>query len=353
MEEDLKTPIALSVAVINYNGAETLAPTLQSIQVLQGVRLAKVMLLDNASSDDSVALVARQFPEVQICRLPENRGPNPARNEGLRRAATDLVLIMDNDIVLAPDYVLRLAEVLRRHPGAGTASGQIRLKDEPGTVQYNGIDIHYAGEIAARPLDLRNTVQVSCVSAGAALFDRRQALAVGGFDEDFFIGWEDGDLTFRLSLAGHPCFMVSAAAAYHLRRARGLKWIRQQTRNRWWFMLKNYDRRTLLLALPAIAGFQMAAGIFCLLKGEGLAFLKGTAEAFAGWPALRIKRRAVQELKVVPDTQLLRGDRFDLPGGLGLSRGGRLLNAVLNKIFHGYWLCIRPFIRRHFSQASE
>jgi hypothetical protein len=160
------------------------------------------------------------------------------------------------------------------------------------------------------------------------------------------MGWEDGDLTFRLSLAGHPCFMVSSAAAYHLRRPRGMKWIRYQTRNRWWFLLKNYDRRTLLLALPAIAGFQLAAGFFLMLKGQGGAFLKGTADAFAARSALKTKRRAIQQLKVVSDTILLRGDRFDLPGGLAASRGGRIINAVLNKIFYAYWLCIRPLLRR-------
>ena len=336
----------ISVAVINYNGEGTLAPTLQSVYAMQSIRLAGVMVLDNNSTDGSIALVQSRFPGVQIHRFPDNRGPNPARNEGLRRAACDLVLIMDNDIVLDPEYAARLAAVMRQHPGTGAVSGQIRLQGEPETVQYNGIDIHYAGEIAARPLDAIDTAQVSCVSAGAALFDRRNALRVGGFDEDFFMGWEDGDLTFRLSLAGNPCYMVSSAAAYHMRSPRGMKWIRFQTRNRWWFMLKNYDWRTLLLALPAIAGFQAAAGLFCLLKGQGLAFLKGTAEAFTGWPALRVKRRAVQQLKVVPDKELLRGDRFDLPGGLSSSRPGRILNAVLNKLFYGYWLCIRPFLRR-------
>ncbi len=333
------------MAVINHNGAATLAATLRSVRAQRGVRLAGITVLDNASADGSLALLERDFPGVEVRRFPENRGPNPARNEGLRRAASDLVLVMDNDIELEPDYAAKLAAVLRAHPGAGAASGQIRVQGEPETVQYNGLEIHYAGEIAARSLAARDTVRVSCVSAGAALFDRRPVERVGGFDEDFFMGWEDGDLSFRLSLAGHPCYMVSAAAAYHARAPRGMKWIRFQTRNRWWFILKNYDRRTLWLAWPAIAGFQAAAGLFLILKGQGGAFLRGTAEAFAGWPALRAKRRAVQALKTVPDRDLLRGDRFDLPGGLAAGGAGRALNTVLNKIFYGYWLCIRPFLR--------
>lgn len=338
--------IRVSVAVINFNGAATLRPTLQSVLALQHIRLEEVFLVDNHSGDDSLALVRRDFPAVRVISLSENRGPNPARNEGLRRATTDLVLIMDNDIVLADDYVMRLAEVFQAHPEAGAVSGQIRLHDQPDQVQYNGMTLHYAGEIAARPLDAHGTVRVPCVSAGAALFDRRRALAVGGFDDDFIFGWEDGDLTFRLSLAGYPCYLVSEAKAYHLRRARGMKWVRYQTRNRWWFMRKNYDTRTFWLVLPAVLSLQLCAGFFCLLKGQIGAFLQGTWDAVRSGPALRAKRREVQRLRKVPDADLLQGDRLDLPGGLTASRAGRLANAIANAGFRLYWRLVRPCLRR-------
>ena len=336
----------VSVAVINFNGADTLRPTLQSVLDLQQVSLAEVCLVDNHSEDDSLALARREFPAVRVISLPENRGPNPARNEGLRRATTDQVLIMDNDIVLANDYVTRLAAVLQAHPSAGAVSGQIRLHAQPDKVQYNGITLHYAGEIAARPLDARGTVRVPCVSAGAALFDRRRALAVGGFDDDFMFGWEDGDLTFRLSLAGYPCYLASEALAYHLKRARGMKWVRYQTRNRWWFMRKNYDRRTFWLALPAVVSLQICAGCFCLFKGQGGAFLKGTWEAAQSGGALRAKCRAIQRLRAVSDADLLQGEGLDLPGGLTASRAGRFLNAAVNAGFRLYWRLIRPCLRR-------
>ncbi|MBU4211030.1 MAG: glycosyltransferase [Kiritimatiellae bacterium] len=336
----------VSVAVINFNGADTLRPTLQSVFALQHIRLAEVFLVDNHSEDDSLALVRRDFPGVRVIGLSENRGPNPARNEGLRRATADGVLIMDNDIVLADDYVMRLVNVFRTDPSAGAVSGQIRLYDQPDKVQYNGITLHYAGEIAARPLDAHGTVRVPCVSAGAALFNRCHALVVGGFDDNFIFGWEDGDLTFRLSLTGHPCYLASEAKAYHLRRARGRKWVRYQTRNRWWFMRKNYDPRTFWLVLPAVFSLQFCAGCFCLVKGQGGAFLKGTWDGARSGGALRAKRREVQRLRTVADTDLLQGDRLDLPGGLTASRTGRLLNAVVNAVFRLYWRLIRPCLRR-------
>lgn len=338
--------ISVSVAVINFNGANTLRPTLQSVFALRQVNLNEVFLVDNHSEDDSLTLVRREFPAVRTISLPENRGPNPARNEGLRRATADLVLIMDNDIILANDYVTRLAEVFQAHPDAGAVSGQIRLHNQPDKVQYNGITLHYAGEIAARPLDARGTTRVPCVSAGAALFDRRRTLTVGGFDDDFVFGWEDGDLTFRLSMAGHPCYLASEACAYHQRRARGMKWVRYQARNRWWFMRKNYDRRTFWLVLPAAFSMQFCAGCFCLFKGQGRAFLQGTWDAMRSGAALRTKHHAIQSLRKVADADLLQGERLDLPGGLAASRAGQLLNAAVNAVFRLYWRIIRPCLRQ-------
>lgn len=341
----VRAAIKLSVSVTNYNGAKTLEKTLESVFALDGVCLSRVVLADNNSTDESIELTSRKFPSVIIEKLPDNRGPNPARNAGVRKADTDLVLVMDNDIVLSPDYVIRLIEVVDANPAAGAVSGQVRFYDDRAKVQYNGIDIHYAGEVSARPLDATGTVRVACVSAGAVLLNRQRVLDAGGFDEEFFFGWEDGDLTFRLSLAGYPCFMVSEAIAYHMSNPRGMKWIRLQTRNRWWFIFKNYDLRTIILLFPAIAAFQGCAGLFLLFKGRFPEFLQGTLEAFSSISALRGRRRAVMAGKVVCDRDILRGDYLSLPGGLSRTAAGRVLSGALSFVFRLYWTIVRVFLK--------
>ncbi|MDD5483923.1 MAG: glycosyltransferase family 2 protein [Kiritimatiellae bacterium] len=336
----------VSVAIVNFNGRATLPAVLESIFAQKSIRLDEVRLLDNNSGDGSVEFVRSAFPTVDVVRLAENRGPNPARNEGLRRAASDYVLVMDNDIVLAPDYVAGLMRAHALDPAAGAVTGQIRFQDRPDTVQYNGTYIHYAGEIMLNRRESAQPLRVGCVSAGAVLLDRRKVFLAGGFDEDFFIGWEDGDLTFRLALAGYPCYAVSRAVCFHIRRARNQKWARYQTRNRWWFIGKNYDARTFFLALPATLLLQVCAGLFFLFKGKFGAFCRGTWDALRSLPALMRKRKAVQSIKKVGDAFLLRGDRIDLPGGLGDSGPGRALNAAFSLLFRCYWLLIRPFLKK-------
>lgn len=345
-ETGLTSEKSVSVAIINYNGRATLPTVIQSVFAQKNIRLADVRLLDNNSSDGSAEFVRSEFPAVIVTKLPANRGPNPARNEGLRLALSDYVLIMDNDIVLAPDYAAGLLRAHELDSTAGAVTGQIRFYDRPDTVQYNGTYIHYAGEIMLNREESAEPLRVGCVSAGAVLLDRRKVFQVSGFDEDFFIGWEDGDLTFRLALAGYPCYAVSKAVCFHIRRERNQKWVRYQTRNRWWFIGKNYDARTFFLALPAILSLQLCAGLFFLFKGHFGAFCRGTLDALSSLPDIRRKRKAVQSVKKTGDAFLLRGDRIDLPGGLADSGPGRLINAVFSLGFRIYWFLIRPLLKK-------
>jgi GT2 family glycosyltransferase len=336
----------ISVVIANYNGSHALALTISSLLVQQGVNIREIMLIDNQSTDDSIDLVNRKFASVMIISTGSNNGPNPARNLGLHRATSELVLIMDNDLVLAPDYCSRLANLLESHPDAGAASGKIRYHKHPEVVQYNGIDIHYAGEIRLNDPAARGTRVFSCVSAGAMLVRKSAVERVGWFDEDYVFGWEDGDLAYRLSMSGHPCWVDSDANAFHQSMKRGLKWIRYQTRNRWWFLRKNYDRRTFYLSLPAVLLFQGMAGLFMIIKGQGKAFLCGTWDGWRNGQRLNEKYTATQSLRVVSDRDLLCGDKLSLPAGLNRTLAGKFIGALVCMIFRIYWNIIRTFIKR-------
>ncbi len=330
----------ITVAVINYNGEAVLGPTLDSVLAQNGIVLHAILTVDNHSSDDSLALLrARYAGRVGVIEMPDNRGPNPARNAALRAAETDLVLIMDNDLVLAPDYAQRLAAVFAAQPAAGAVTGQIRLHAEPQTMQYCGAFLHYAAEVVVYRPGGATPVRVGTVSAGATLYNRAAALAADAFDEDLFFGWEDGDLAFRMAALGHPCYAAPAALAYHMARPRGKRWIALQTRNRWWFVVRHYNARTFWLALPALIFYQACAGVFFLFKGQGGDFARGTWQALCGLSKALRKRRAFVPRKLVSDRELLCGGRPDPPPGV---RGGlsARLASLAGVVLAGYWRLI-------------
>ncbi|MCX6997198.1 MAG: glycosyltransferase family 2 protein [Kiritimatiellaeota bacterium] len=337
---------SITFGIINYNGAPSLVPVIESVLGQQDVHVQEVLLVNNASTDGSLELVRRRFPgRVRIIALVENHGPNPARNAALRQAATDLVLLMDNDVVLAPDYAARLAAVCVAHPEAGAVTGQIRFHAQPDRIQYNGARLHYAGEVVVNRAVHDQPFVVATVSAGATLFDRAAALDLGPFDETLYFGWEDGDLTYRLTICGRPCYAVSQAVCWHMADGRSSRWVRLQVRNRWLFLMKYYDARTFLLALPGILLYQFCAGLVFLLQGQGGAFLMGCWDATRSIPAVRAQRRAVFRRKCVPDSHTLSGGALELPGALQTRPALRLAGRCLSAVLGGYWRLIRPFIR--------
>ncbi|HMO04859.1 MAG TPA: glycosyltransferase family 2 protein [Kiritimatiellia bacterium] len=338
----------VSIVIANHNGADALMLTIPSLMNQIGVHVQEILLVDNQSTDDSIARVSQAFPSVRIVSTGSNRGPNVARQLGIDQVNSPLVLVMDNDLVLSPEYISKLANVFELHPESGAVSGKIRYYHQPDQVQYNGVDIHYIGEIRLHDPAARGTRRCTTVSAGAMLVSREVVQRLGGFDPDYVFGWEDGDLAYRMSLAGNPCWIVSEANAFHQSKVRGLKWVKLQVRNRWWFLRKNYHARTFWLALPAILLFQVAVGILLVIKGHGREFLAGTWEGWRNGRTLAQKRQSVQRWRRVSDRDLLCGDRFYVPQEVNRNLLARGLASLLFAVFSIYWLAIRLLIRVQF-----
>jgi hypothetical protein len=169
------------------------------------------------------------------------------------------------------------------------------------------------------------------------------ALGIGGFDGDFFFNMDDGDFTSRMTLAGYRCINVPAAAAGHRSKPRGTSKVFYQVRNRWYFMFKLYDWRTLILIAPMLLLFEVLQALFLLRKGAFLEYLRGSVAVLRNLPAVLARRRAFQPLKRRPDRDWLRAGRMYVPPQL--SRPGSIM-ALLQAVFFGmcstYWRLVRP-----------
>src|SRR6185437_7909354 len=124
------------------------------------------------------------------------------------------------------------------------------------------------------------------------LLDRQAAIDVGLFDERYFIGKEDGDFTHRVRLAGYRILELPQALVLHQSRPRGTWLFYYQIRNRWHFMLKNYQSSMLAVVLHA--------------KGHARVYWKSVAGLIAMLPALPRDRALTNRIRVVPDAALLR-----------------------------------------------
>jgi len=107
----------VSAIVANYNGGQRLLNTLDALQ-RQAFPLARIIVVDNGSTDDSSRRVRERFPQLELLELPDNRGVAAPRNAGLRHVDTDYVLLIDADVYVAEDCIARLVEALRAEQAA-------------------------------------------------------------------------------------------------------------------------------------------------------------------------------------------------------------------------------------------
>ena len=211
-----------SVIIPNWNGLDLLRPCLDSLR-RQTCRDHEVIVVDNASSDRSVAVVRSEYPEVRVVALDANLGFSGGCNAGIRAAQGDVLVMLNNDTETAPTWLEALVDALDRHPEAGSAASRIMLYDRrdhlhsagdlyrvDGTADSRGVWQPYDGIIEG---DEETHVFGAC--GGAAAYRRRMLDQVGHFEEAFFMYCEDVDLNWRAQLAGWKCVYVPDAVVYH------------------------------------------------------------------------------------------------------------------------------------------
>lgn len=325
------------IGIINYNNQDVICETIESALQQDYKEIDKVVVVDNCSTDNSVNIIRKNYPDIQILSTPSNGGPNPARNKILKESTAELVFLMDGDIILTENTVSDLADAFRMYPEAGIATAQIRSYEDHAHIQYNGSNIHYVGGAISNPYELEKPMRVGASPGGVMMVDRNKAEEVGYFDEEFIFGWEDGDFSFRMTICGYPCLVVSKAHVYHRQEEKGIRWIPYQVRNRLWFIIKNYNFRTIVVLFPALVLYQIFIFGFFLLKGKGFDYLKGIFAFFKGLPQILSKRKKIMKIKNKPDKQTLQGRSIDMIGEAGDQTAVRIAVNLLNMILKVYW----------------
>jgi GT2 family glycosyltransferase len=345
--------------VVNFNGEELLGDTLGAVRSIAHA-FHEVFLIDNASSDGSVALVEREFPWVRVIQLAENRGPGAARNAGFREAATERILFIDNDVTPAADCALRLAEAIDQDPAAVIAMPRVLYRHEPELIQYDGASSHFLGVMSLEHADLpigdapSRIRPIDSLVSACFLIDRGRWAGESLFDEAFFIYHEDHDFGLRTRLSGGRILSVPEACCYHgdgtaglsLRSTGHYKPVRVvgNIRNRWLILLKNYELRTLALLSPALIAYEAFQLAAVLKKGWHREWWQALRETAARWREIVTQRREIQQLRTVGDGAVLHGGAIPFAPQLASSRLERFGQGLLNRICMSYWKSVQRWL---------
>ncbi|MFT5049950.1 MAG: GT2 family glycosyltransferase [Chlamydiales bacterium] len=351
----------VSVVVCNYNGELYLPACLDGILALEG-GFDECIVVDNASTDGSVALLEADYPQVRILRMESNGGPAPARNAGMRAARNRRVLAVDNDAIPRPDLLLKLQQAFDSGPDVAIVQPRSVFHHDLERVHYDGGDFHFAGLIALRnfytPLDQaqgQGTLDVDVAVSVCLLLDRDRVLALGGYDESYFILFEDLDLSYRVRSAGGRILSVEDAIVEHRAGTPGVSFregtdypssrVFYHSRNRWLFMFKCFSARTLLLSVPALLVYEAMWLAFAVVKGGAGSWVRGKREVYDRRHALAADRARVQAARTRSDASLLVGGPLTLTPALKDAGLARLVSAMLDRVLRVWWAIISPLCR--------
>lgn len=335
-------PDDVGVVIVSHNNRDKLALALASLDAAACPHPA-ILVVDVASTDDTSAWLRERSPEVRVERLAKNDGPSPGRNVGIRLTPQPYVFLMDADVLVQPETIQRLRAAMAADPRIKIGSPVVVHAGAPDVIQYAGGSLHFICEAINpwmdRPLGERGgtPADIGVAPTCGLLLDREAAIDVGLFDERYFIGKEDGDFTHRVRLAGYRILELPSALVLHHSRPRGTWLFYYQIRNRWHFMLKNYEWRTLLLILPCLLVHEPLQALVLHAQGHARVYWKSVAGLLALLPSLPRDRALTRRIRTVSDAALLRSDRLIVRDDLAANPLVRLGKQAYEGFLRGYW----------------
>jgi GT2 family glycosyltransferase len=303
-------PETFSVIIPNWNGVKFLPACLNSLRA-QTYRHVEVLVVDNASSDESVSLIQRDYPEVRLIALTENRGFTGAVNAGIAQAKGSLVALLNQDAEADPRWLEEMAYAADAHPEAGAIACKIMLFDQRDRFHSAGDNYRLDGIPINRGVwqkdegQYDDKTEVFAACGGAAAYRRRVLDEVGWFDESFFMYCDDIDLAWRQQLAGwHTVFAPRAIVFHYLSASGGGVTASYYTgRNTIYVIVKNVPGPLLRKYWPAMLAAQLRISKDALRAWRGAAArsrLRGQVAGLLTWPRMLGKRRAIQHSRRVP-----------------------------------------------------
>jgi|CXWK01.1.fsa_nt_gi N-acetylglucosaminyl-diphospho-decaprenol L-rhamnosyltransferase len=221
----------LSVIIVNWNVRDLLRECLRSIEAGKGGLSLEIIVVDSASSDDSVAMVRSEFPSVHLIACTENVGFPRGNNLGLQEARGDYLLLLNPDTVIVDDALAVLVSYLQANPDVGVVGPQLLNLD--GSVQSSrrrfptaatgffestwleGLAPGILRRYYALDLPDAATADVDWLTGACIMVPRSTYEAVGGMDEGYFMYSEELDWCRRIKESGRRVVYYPAAQVIH------------------------------------------------------------------------------------------------------------------------------------------
>jgi len=305
----------VSIIIPHLNGKQHLDDCLGSLR-RQTLQAFEVLLVDNGSTDGTQEKVRKQYPEVRLIELGVNHGFTGACNAGYKASHGQIVILLNNDTEVDPNWLRVIVDTFERQPHAGSIASKMLLFDQRHIFHTAGDYYRLDGIPGNRGVwqpdqgqyEQEEVVFSAC--GGAAAYRRQMLDEIGFLDDDYFFSCEDVDLAWRANLAGWQVLYLPTAIVYHKLKASGTSGVSSSYydgRNFLYLIWKNYPSSLLRRYWPAIARAQLRISLDALRSWRGPAArarLRGQMAGMFGLFKMLPKRRNIQAQRAIDDETL-------------------------------------------------
>ncbi|MBX7152592.1 glycosyltransferase family 2 protein [bacterium] len=312
------TPL-VSVVILNYNGMKFIDACFTSLRRTVYSNVEWIMV-DNASKDDSIAHVRKNYPEFKIIESGSNLGYTGGNNLGIRAAKGQYVVLLNNDIEVDANWLTHLVNTAEADSQIGALQPKLQSMINKGFFEYAGasggfIDRWGYPFLRGRIFDTMESdhgqYDDACDifwASGAALFLRKSALdTIGLLDETFFMHFEEIDLCWRLHRSGFTIKVIPQAIVYHYVSAslpaQNIKKMYWNHRNSLITLFKNLDSSRFVQIIFIRMLLDGISAIYGLFSGEPqrvVAVLKAHFWIYRNYGLLLQKRRETSKTAKLP-----------------------------------------------------
>jgi GT2 family glycosyltransferase len=302
----------VSAIVVNYRRPDILGACLTSLReaLARTGEPTELIVVDNASGDESCAVAAELAPEAKIYELSRNFGFPTAVSEGISHSSGEWILLINNDVEVEPDVVVRMLESARSADDIGSVAAQMRFAAGERTINSAGIGVDQLGiaydRLLGEPPSASETepVEVFGACGGAAIYRRTMLDQIGGFDNSFFFALDDADVAWRAQMRGWRCLYDPRAVVHHhhgatIGHGSSLKYFHVGL-NRVRMLAKNADDALLRRHGLQMVAYDVAYVAYAAATDRTLAPLRGRLKGVREWRSYRSSANGRKPVQLEP-----------------------------------------------------
>ena len=203
----------ISVIIVSYNGKTLLEKCLESLFKVNYDNF-EVILVDNNSTDETVDFIKKNYPSIILIKLDSNKGFAEPNNIGSKIAKGEHLLFLNNDTIVTPNFISELVKVMENDRKIAICQSLLLKLD--GSIDSSGDFIDKLGVVYNSKTKIDEIREISSARGASMIIRKKIFKELNGFDEKFFVSFEDVDLGWRTWISGYKVVINPKSIVYHL-----------------------------------------------------------------------------------------------------------------------------------------